>query len=223
MKQRDEGRAAGGQMVTGLRFHPLIEQAECLVLDIGQVLLQFEPPRLASALLPEGERENALRHVFGGLEWVKLDRGVMNNQEAARSICARPPMQGKDALVLDLLRAFPDQMHPLPLSGHLAAFKARGKRLFALSNFHAEAYARIRGLHPFFDLMEGLLISAHERLLKPEPAIYQRLFERFGLTPAQCVFIDDTAANVAAGRLAGMPGIVYEWLHSVTTGSDPAL
>lgn len=196
-------------------MHPLIQQADCLVLDIGQVLLRYDPERIAAALLPEDAREDALRHVFGGPEWVELDRGTLNNRGAAQSICARGPLQGREDLVLALLHAFPDYMDPLPLSGFLADFKEQGKRLYALSNFHAEAYARIRQLRPFFDLMDGLLISSHEGLLKPDPAIYRLLFERFALNPARCVFIDDTAVNVEAGRRLGLPGIVYEGLHSV--------
>lgn len=199
----------------GRPLHPRIVAADCLILDIGQVLLRYEPPRLAAALLPEQERERALRHIFGGPEWVHLDRGDMNNQEAARSICARAPMRGREALVLGLLKAFPDQMDPLPLSLYLSRFQDMGKRLYALSNFHAEAYARIRVLHPFFNRMDGLLISAHERLLKPEPAIYRRLLERFSLDPARCVFLDDTPVNVEAGRKQGIPGLVYEGLHSI--------
>lgn len=195
--------------------HPLVVRADCLILDIGQVLLRYEPARIAEALLPEGERAAALENVFGGPEWVLLDRGDLNNEEAARSICARGPMAGKEAQVLALLRAFPDQMDPLPLTGCLQAWKDQGKRLFALSNFHAEAYERIRALHPFFDLMESLLISAHERLLKPQPAIYRLLLDRYSLNPERCVFIDDTPVNVAAGRRQGIPGIVYQGLHSI--------
>lgn len=201
-------------MSTG-RWHPLIECADCLILDIGRVLLSYEPEDIAAALLPPAEQELALRHVFGGPEWLMLDEGTHNNRTATEAICAKPPMQGREAMVLRLLTAFPEHMHPLPLSEQLAQWKLDGKRLYALSNFHAEAYLRIRALYPFFDLMDGLLISSHEKLLKPNPAIYRLLLSRYGLSPTRCVFVDDTAANVAAARALGIPGIVYEGLHSV--------
>lgn len=196
-------------------MHPLIKAADCLVLDIGQVLLSYQPQQIAGALLPEDQQADALRYVFGGPEWVELDRGTLDNAQAAASICQNAAMRGKQAQVLSLLFAFPDQMQPLPLSRELADWKRQGKRLYALSNFHAQAYTRIRQLHPFFDLMDGLLISSHERLLKPDPAIYQLLFRRFNLTPAHCCFIDDTAANVEAGRRLGMPGLVYAGMQSL--------
>ena len=196
-------------------MHPLIKAADCLVLDIGQVLLSYQPQQIARALLPEDMRSDALKYIFGGPEWVELDRGTLDNAQAAASICQHPALQGRQAQVLAVLSAFPDQMQPLPLSQQLADWKRQGKRLYALSNFHAQAYTRIRQLHSFFDLMDGLLISSHERLLKPDPAIYQLLFRRFSLTPKHCCFIDDTAANVEAGRRLGLPGIVYAGVQSL--------
>ena len=195
--------------------HPLIQAADGLILDIGCVLLSYEPKEIVNALLPERDRPLALRHVFGGPAWIELDRGTLDNQAAADAICAQGPLKGREDMVLRLLQAFPDHMHPLPLSNHLAGWKRQGKRLYALSNFHAEAYQRIRALHPFFDLMDGLLISSHERLIKPDPAIYRLLLDRFSLQPGRCCFIDDTQVNTNAAQAQGIPSIHYEGLHSV--------
>jgi HAD superfamily hydrolase (TIGR01509 family) len=47
----------------------------------------------------------------------------------------------------------------------------------------------------------GVIISYQHQALKPEPAIYQillaRLQPRF---PEQCVFIDDSLANLSRGQ-----------------------
>ena len=40
-------------------------------------------------------------------------------------------------------------------------------------------------------------------------AIYQALFRKFSLTPANCVFIDDFPPNIEAAENAGMQGIVF--------------
>lgn len=204
--------------MTPRRWHPLIQQADCLILDIGRVLLSYEPADIARALLPEEHREAALKHIFGGPEWIALDAGRLDNAAAASAICRTGPFAGREKMVLRVLEGFPDHMYPLPLSGELAGWKASGKRLYALSNFHVEAYRRIRQLHPFFELMDGLLISSHERLIKPDPAIYRLLLERYQLSPARCTFIDDTPANVEAARQLGIAGIVYEGMHSVAAG-----
>ena len=44
---------------------------------------------------------------------------------------------------------------------------------------------------------------------KPDPAIYQLLCERYGLTPAECLFVDDNADNCEGARIAGMQAVHY--------------
>ena len=41
-----------------------------------------------------------------------------------------------------------------------------------------------------------MVISCETQTLKPEPAIYQTLLEKYSLNPAECLFIDDSPANV---------------------------
>ena len=46
-------------------------------------------------------------------------------------------------------------------------------------------------------------------MAKPAPEIYRYLFDTFHLAPSECFFIDDTEANILAGRELGMDGIVF--------------
>ncbi|HLH48833.1 MAG TPA: HAD-IA family hydrolase, partial [Roseiarcus sp.] len=48
------------------------------------------------------------------------------------------------------------------------------------------------------------IVSAHERLLKPDRAIFELLLSRYGLKAEECLFIDDSAANIAGARDVGM-------------------
>ncbi|MFP5368521.1 MAG: HAD-IA family hydrolase, partial [Actinomycetes bacterium] len=45
--------------------------------------------------------------------------------------------------------------------------------------------------------------------LKPDPAIYRLLLDRYGLAARDCVFIDDSKANVEGARSVGMHAIHY--------------
>ena len=46
--------------------------------------------------------------------------------------------------------------------------------------------------------------------MEPEPRIYEILLDRYGLDPAETLFIDDRAANIAtAGRL-GIRGFLFD-------------
>jgi putative hydrolase of the HAD superfamily len=62
------------------------------------------------------------------------------------------------------------------------------------------------GLSAAFDVVVG---SAYERVMKPDPAIYQRALARLGRRPEEAVFIDDAPANVAGARAVGMWAIGF--------------
>jgi 2-haloacid dehalogenase len=87
--------------------------------------------------------------------------------------------------------------------------RASGVRCFALSNMEADRFALRRSAYPFFDLLDGWVISGIEGVAKPDPAIYQILLRRYGLNPAATVFVDDMEPNVAAARKAGVTAILY--------------
>ena len=46
--------------------------------------------------------------------------------------------------------------------------------------------------------------------VKPEPRIYEILLERYGLDPAETLFIDDRAANIAAAEGLGIAGYLFD-------------
>ncbi len=54
------------------------------------------------------------------------------------------------------------------------------------------------------------MISAHERLVKPDPRLFQVLLDRYHLAPEATVFIDDVAANVDAAAALGIRAIRFE-------------
>ena len=53
------------------------------------------------------------------------------------------------------------------------------------------------------------MVSAEEKLVKPQPEIFRLLCDRFHLKPEECVFVDDSPANVESAILTGMDGLVF--------------
>ena len=62
---------------------------------------------------------------------------------------------------------------------------------------------------PAWDLMDGAVVSGEERLMKPDPAIYQLLCKRYGLLAEECLFVDDNADNCEGARVAGMRAVRF--------------
>ena len=51
--------------------------------------------------------------------------------------------------------------------------------------------------------------SGRAPLIKPDPEIYKLLLSRYSLQPADCIFIDDNPANVAAAQTLGIRAIPF--------------
>ena len=82
--------------------------------------------------------------------------------------------------------------------------------VYLLSNIgdlHWAHLSREFGLHA---IGHGALPSYLAGVMKPQAGIYAEAERRFALTPAQTLFIDDRADNIAAARERGWRGIVHE-------------
>ena len=56
--------------------------------------------------------------------------------------------------------------------------------------------------------------------MKPDPAIYRLLCERYSVTPGQCVFIDDSLTNVEGARRIGMPALHFRSIDQLLEDLD---
>jgi putative hydrolase of the HAD superfamily len=81
------------------------------------------------------------------------------------------------------------------------AARRRGIRTGLISNsWGAGRYDRAQ----LAELFDALVISAEEGLRKPDPEIYELGARRVGLSPADCVFVDDLPGNLKPARELGM-------------------
>jgi putative hydrolase of the HAD superfamily len=100
-------------------------------------------------------------------------------------------------------------MQPLPgARAFVDACRRSGYRTYVLSNASDLFFTYFNNFGPLSDF-DGAVVSCQEKLLKPEPELYQRLLERYGLRPEECFFIDDREDNVEAARSLGMEGYVF--------------
>lgn len=87
--------------------------------------------------------------------------------------------------------------------------RERGYKLYLLSNWDTHSFEVLAQKYPeFVELFDGITLSGQEGLLKPDPALYKRFFEKQNLNPNECFFIDDQPENIEAAQLLSMDGIV---------------
>lgn len=180
-----------------------------ILFDMGQVLIRFDRDYFISRLGIEGEDKELLkREVFLSLEWARMDRGSMTDAEAAESVCKRLPERLHDA-ARKLVSMWDRPI--LPIEGMyelIEELKAKGYGIYLLSNAsyrQHDYWPRVEASR-FFD---GTLISADEKVVKPQPEIYRLILERFNLKAEECFFVDDVPANIEGAFYCGIPGAVF--------------
>ena len=179
-----------------------------IVFDIGGVLARFEPERLMAAHAFSEEAKEVFRREIFARVWLDCDRIPYSDTEIRALFKANVP--GFEAEVDRMWDDITPVTRPMPYAkAWLQSLKDRGYRLFILSNYGRCSYAANSPRYDFLPLTDGQLISYEVQELKPEPAIYRSLCERFGILPEESVFIDDVPANVEAAEKLGFSGIVF--------------
>lgn len=188
----------------------MANRPDTVVFDIGNVLIQWDPRLLYRSIFEtEADADRFLAEVLPP-EWnLEQDRGRSFAEGIAEALARRPDRR-EEILAWDTRW---HEMVPGEVPGSVAiltALKQAGVPLYAITNFSSEKFAECEDRFPFLaDSFIDVVVSAHERLVKPDPRIYQVLFSRNDLTPERTVFIDDSPANVAAARSVGMHAIHF--------------
>jgi putative hydrolase of the HAD superfamily len=90
-----------------------------------------------------------------------------------------------------------------------ARARAAGIKVAVLSNSWGNGdYDPYEGYN-LDERFDAVVISDRVGLRKPDPAIYQLTADQLGVPAHQCVFVDDTAANLPAARDLGMVAVHF--------------
>ena len=180
-----------------------------VVFDIGNVLIEWDPRNLYRRLIPDPVRMEWFLETVCTSDWnLEQDRGRSWEEAVAERVALFPDQE-------ELIRAYDTgwhQMVPGEIAGSvriLEELHEAGVPLFAITNFSAAKYEEALARFPFLRLFRDTIVSAHERLLKPDEAIYRLLLDRHDIDPRRAVFIDDSARNVAGAAAAGMEAIHF--------------
>ncbi|MGH9249072.1 MAG: HAD family hydrolase [Acidimicrobiales bacterium] len=180
-----------------------------VVFDLGGVLVDWDPRYLYRQLLPdEAAVEKFLAEVCTP-EWNAAQDAGRPWAEGVAVASARFPDQA------ELIAAF-DERWAETLGGEIAGsvealrdLRVRGVRLYALTNWSAEKFDLTIPRFKWLSWFDGIVVSGHERIVKPDPRIFAILLERYGLDPSSTVYVDDVEANVETARALGMVSLLF--------------
>lgn len=178
------------------------DEVDAVVFDIGGVLLDWDPRYLYRSLIADEAELEAFLGQVCTLEWNgELDAGRSFDEACAELAAAHPE---KAELVHAWRRQ--DEMIAGEVPGTsdiVRELRQRGVPLFLLTNMPADVFARRSERFEVLRLFDGAVVSGHEGVVKPSPAIFELLTTRFGLEPRSTLFVDDSAVNVEAARALG--------------------
>jgi 2-haloacid dehalogenase len=181
-----------------------------IIFDFGGVLIDWNPRNLYRRYFDTtDEMENFLDEIDFPAWNLQQDRGRPFS-EGVRELSARYPHYAA------LIRAFHEHWEESvgnPIEGTvdiLRKVKQLGYAVYGLSNWSAETFPRALAKFDFLRLLDGYIISGDVKSTKPDPLIFRLALERFGHRAEDCLFIDDSWANIEAASVLGIPGIHFQ-------------
>lgn len=177
-------------------------KVEAVVWDIGNVLIEWNPERFYDRVVGEPRRRAFFEAVAIHAMNERVDLGAVWEDEV--SALAREHPDWAEEIEHWHGRWIEMASPEIPQSVRLlAALKARGVPFFALSNFGRETFAEALRHYPFLAGFDRAFVSAHLRLAKPDPAIYEAVERESGVAPDALLFTDDRPENIAAAAARG--------------------
>jgi 2-haloacid dehalogenase len=180
-----------------------------VVFDLGGVLVDWDPRYLYRQLFDDPDEMESFLAEVTTAEWNAHQDAGRPWAEAVELLVSEHPERR------ELIEAF-HRRWPEMLAGEiqgtveiLSELRAAGIRLVALSNWSAEMFPIAQERFEFLAWFEGIVISGDVGVNKPDRRIFEHLVERFGIEPADALFIDDSPANVDAATTRGFRTILF--------------
>lgn len=181
---------------------------DTVIFDIGGVLVDFGREHFFEQF--GYPRELCLRLydcTINGPHWKEFDRGVLSTEEVVDLFVSEAPELEEE------IRNSMRNVHGVVRKKNAAIpwilkVKESGRKALYLSNYSRKVAGDNEDAMDFFPYMDGGLLSCDYRVIKPDPAFYRILLEKYDLDPARCVFLDDTEENLKTARALGIRTIL---------------
>jgi 2-haloacid dehalogenase len=184
---------------------------QAILFDFGNVLIEWNPRYVYRRYFPDDEEaiERFLQEV-NFMDWNA-------QQDKGRSFAEGVALLSKQfPQYAELIQAYHDNWKD-SIGNHfqgtveiLKRLKKAGYPLFGLSNWSAETFPYARQKHDFFDLLDDIIISGEVGSIKPEPEFFEIALKRIGQPAKECLFIDDSLANIEQARKMRFATIHFE-------------
>jgi HAD superfamily hydrolase (TIGR01509 family) len=176
---------------------------KAVLFDVGNVLIPWERENLFRKIILDDERRTFFLNEVVPMHWHdRHDAGVPFAENRTDRLEKFPDFA-------DEIHAFDvrfDEMLGDPIEPTMAIVDElhdRGVPLYALTNMPQEKAQMVFGKIRVWPHFRDVVISGDEKIVKPDPAIFELALKRMGLNAPEVFFTDDNAANIVAARAMG--------------------
>lgn len=175
-----------------------------IIFDFGGVVMDWDPRYFFKDHFNDDEKmEHFLKNIATD-EWnAEQDRGRTLAEGTEIQVAKHPEWEKEIRAYYDnwttMLKS--DITHNVEVLRKLEHSKYE---LFGLTNWSAETFPYALENYDFFNIFEGkIVVSGTEKLIKPDPTIWEVLLERYQIKAEESVFIDDNAKNIEVAKSLG--------------------
>ena len=180
-----------------------------IIFDFGAVLVDWDPHHLYIPYFGDAQRAEWFLTEICPYSWnTQADAGRTTQEITEERVALFPEWEKEIRMYygrwIEMMGGQIPGMEAL-----VRELKERGYDVYGLTNWSRETFPLVRDRYPVFGLLDGYIVSGEERIVKPDPAFYQLLLDRYGLKAEECLFIDDNPRNAAGGECLGIRGLVF--------------
>jgi len=179
--------------------------AQIVLFDLGNVVVDWQPLHLYKQLFETESEAEWFCETVCTLAWhTEHDRGVSMAENAKPLIAQYPQYESHirawETRWFDMFNGYIPGMPTL-----MATLEERQVPLYGLTNMPADLAPAIFDHFPMMKILRDIVVSGVEKVVKPDPRIYEIVLERMGNPdPGDVFFIDDSEKNVLAARDMGL-------------------
>lgn len=177
-----------------------------IVFDLGNVILKGSPNIVLEQIKIDKKQYESIKNDFFN-DWKSLDLGESTLREQLEK--CKFDFEIDSEIEEKLLHYYKYRPFNVEILELIKELKNKGYKIYILSNNNKEAEKYLLEI-PDFKAFDGWIFSCDYQIMKPDPKIYNILFETYNLKPEECFFIDDSRKNIETGNKLGMAGFVLD-------------
>ncbi len=179
-----------------------------IIFDFGGVLMDWDPRYFFKDYFQDDEKMEFFLKNIAHNDWnAEQDRGRTLKEGTELHIAEHPDWEKE-------IRAYYDNWSAMLRSDIpknvevLRKLEHTDYELFGLTNWSHETFPYALENYDFFKIFGGkIVVSGEEKLIKPDPKIWQILLDRYQIKSEESVFIDDNAKNIEVAKELGFKTI----------------